>query len=98
MLVSADRCWRRSSTIEKTYVRGAYLTERMLADFKPHIRKDDGPFGWGSVESSMRKAVSDWGPCACIGTQADENDRVWTKFYYLGGGESVPVYELNAIR
>lgn len=37
--------------IKKTYVRGADLTERMLAGFKPHIRKDDGPFGWDLFES-----------------------------------------------
>lgn len=47
--------------IKKTHVRGADLTEQMLADFKPHIRKDDGPFGWDSFESSMRKTVSNWG-------------------------------------
>lgn len=28
--------------IKKTYVRGADLTEQMLADFKPRIRRDDG--------------------------------------------------------
>ena len=55
-------------------------------------------FGWDSVESSMRKTVSEWVPCTCIETQADENGKVRTKLYYLGGDESVPVYELNAIR
>lgn len=84
--------------IKKTYVRGADLTEQMLADFKPHICRDNGPLGWGSVESNMRKTVSDWGPCTCIETQTDENGKVWTKFYHLGGDESVPVCEPNAIR
>lgn len=85
--------------IKKTYVRGADLTEQMLADFKPHIIcKGNGSFGWGSVESSMRKTVSNWVPCTCIEKQADENGKVWTKLYYLGSDESVPVYELNAIR
>lgn len=83
--------------IKKTYVRGVD-TEQMLADFKPHIRKNNGPFGWDSVESSMRKTVSGWIPCTCIETQADENGKVWTKLYYLSSDESVPVYELNAIR
>lgn len=83
--------------IKKAYVRGAD-TEQMLADFKAHIRKDDGPFGWDSFESSMRKTVSDWGPCTCIEKQADENGKVWTKLYYLSSDESVPVYELNTIR
>ena len=46
----------------------------------------------------MRKMVSDWGPCTCIETQANESGKVWTKFYCLGSDESVPVYELNAIR
>lgn len=84
--------------IKETYVRAADLTEQMLADFKPHIRKDNGPFGWDSVESSMRETVSEWGPCTCIEAQADENGEVWTELYYLGGDESVPVYELNVIR
>lgn len=84
--------------IKKAYVRGADPTEQKLADFKPHIRKDDGPFGWDSVESSMRKTVSDWAPCTCIETQADENGKVWTRLCHLGGDESVLVYELNAIR
>lgn len=84
--------------IKKTYVRGADLTEQMLADFKPHIRKDDGPFGWDSFESSMRKTVSDWVPCTYIETQTDENGKVWTRLYHLGSDESVSVYELSAVR
>lgn len=84
--------------IKKTYVGGADLTEQMLADFNPHIRKGNGPFGWDLVESSMRKTVSDWVPCTCIETQADENGKVRTRFYRLGSDESVSVYELNAIR
>lgn len=47
--------------IKKAYVMGVSLTEQMLAGFKPHIRKDNGPFGWDSVESSMRETVSDGG-------------------------------------
>lgn len=46
----------------------------------------------------MRETVSEWGSCNRIETQTDENGKVWTKLYYLGGDESVPVYELNAIR
>lgn len=37
--------------IKKTYVGGADLAEQMLADFKPHIHKHDGPFGWDLLES-----------------------------------------------
>lgn len=46
----------------------------------------------------MRKTVSDWGPCTCIEVQAVENGKVWTNLYHLGSDESVPVYELSAIR
>lgn len=38
------------------------------------------------------------GPYTCIKMQTDESGKVWTKFYYLGDDELVPVYELNAIR
>lgn len=38
------------------------------------------------------------GPYTCIEMQTDESGKVWTKFYYLGDDELVPVYELNAIR